>query len=73
LIERKDFAHAESILTPAYQKSIGTEPQLLVDLYQAWGRLHELSARSNRLYLTSGLKVRLDELRALAENPPPHP
>lgn len=67
LIGRKEFSRAESLLTPAFQKSIGTDPQLVVDLYRSWGKLAEWSERTGRLQLTSGLKVHLDELRALAE------
>jgi tetratricopeptide (TPR) repeat protein len=73
LIDQREFARAETILTPAFQKSIGTEPQVLVDLYRAWGRLGEIPTRSARLHLTSGLQVRLDELRAIAENAPSPP
>ncbi len=73
LIDRQQFALAERVIVPAFQKSIGADPELLIELYRAWGRLGEMPARVVRHDLTSGLEVRLDELRALSEAPDPKP
>lgn len=67
LIDHGRFAEAETVLIPAFQKSIGAEPQLLVSLYRAWGKLDEMPARMQRFDLTSGVQVRLDELRTVGE------
>ncbi|MBL9151075.1 MAG: tetratricopeptide repeat protein [Verrucomicrobiales bacterium] len=67
LIDQGDFQRAERLLAPAFQKSIGTEPDILFELYRAWGRLSEIPARTARLHLPPGLQVRLDELRQSAE------
>lgn len=67
LIEQGRYAEAERVILPTFQKSIGAEPELLVALYRAWGRLAEMPARLARHDLTPGLEVRLDELRALGE------
>ena len=66
-MKRGEFDAAEGVLVPAFQKSIGADPQLLVDLYAAWGRLPEMEDRLSGAYLTAGTQVRLDEMRAVSE------
>ena len=71
LMDRSEFAKAERILVPAYQKSIGADPQLLVDLYRQWGKLDEMDVRLAGAYLTPGTQVRLDERRVVGETDRP--
>ncbi|MCB1231436.1 MAG: tetratricopeptide repeat protein [Verrucomicrobiae bacterium] len=71
LIDRREYAKAERVLIPAFQKSIGAEPELLISLYRAWGRLDEMAGRVRRFDLTAGVQVRLDELRTLGDTDAP--
>ena len=71
LIDHEEFANAERVISPAFQKSIGAEPEVLIDLYRAWGKLDEMPGRLGKLFLTSGIEVRLDELRTVSETVDP--
>jgi len=61
LIDAEAFTEAETVLAPALQKSIGMEPALLIDLYEAWGRLDETPDLLDKHYLSSGIRVELEE------------
>lgn len=73
LTGRGEFVRAEAVLLPALQKSIGTEPSFLVDLYTAAGRRDELPKSAVRFDLSSGLQLRIDELSAAAAVGPEKP
>ena len=64
LIDREEFLQAENVLAPAIQKSIGLDPEVLVDLYAASDRLDEIDHLIQKLYLSSGIRVQVEELAA---------
>jgi predicted Zn-dependent protease len=73
LTSRGEFARAEAVLLPALQKSIGTDPAFLVDLYKAAGRQDELPKSAARFDLSSGLQLRVEELSAAGGPDKPQP
>ena len=64
LIKEGEFARAEEILRPAFQKSLGADPEVLVELYGAWGRLGDLESLVRKWFLPSGVVLRVAEIRA---------
>jgi hypothetical protein len=68
LIEKKEFAEAETILKRAFRKSIRVDLRLLPELYAAWGKIDEWEPRTRNLYLSEGRVALLRDWRtALAE------
>ncbi len=63
LIGQKYFEEAEVVLSRAFRKSLGLNPSLLVDLYDAWGRLNYLDRELAKYFLPSADQRRAMELR----------
>ncbi len=71
LIERKAFRDAERVLMSMFHKSIGSDPNLLVDLYGAWDRLDHLEGNLRKYFLNPHLSEKvLESAQAFPDHRP---
>ncbi|MEM1295391.1 MAG: hypothetical protein AAGH89_08495, partial [Verrucomicrobiota bacterium] len=71
LIKRKAFRDAERVLMVLFHKTIGGDPNLLIDLYGAWDRLEMIEGNLRKFFLNPILREEvLESAKAYPDHRP---